>query len=413
MVNIKGLEYYLVGGAVRDMIMGNKNYDEDFVVVGSSPEEMKDRGFDEVGVSNFPVFLDEYGNEFALARTESKSGSGYKGFDVCFDGVTLKEDLKRRDLTINAIAFDMDENEIIDPFGGKADIEARKLRPVSESFKEDPIRALRLARYTARFVFEPTNKAYQYASECSDELDSVPFERILKEIQKTFMQARKPSLFLRVIDRIMDFWVIDMMKEVPAGPTIYHQEGSVFEHTLRVMDEIANKDGYCFKRREMELWMAFAHDIGKLCIGEAGFSDHRNHEKEGVKLIDYFCEIIDGNVPKSIKDSSKFAAKQHGRFSKLCEMKESTAIQMVKSIKDTSGVNKKMMFHLLEADWAGRAPEVDRDIDPIKNRTKRIEHVIDRVDGKYIKAKFDVEEGPKVGDLILQERVKLLREFEK
>lgn len=193
---------YLVGGAVRDMIMGKTPKDYDYVVVGATPQDMLDMGFTQVG-ADFPVFL-KHGEEYALARTERKSGKGYKGFEVSFDPtVTLEEDLKRRDLTINAIARHTATGDIVDPYGGRKDIKNRVLRHVSDAFAEDPLRVLRVARFAARYpdfkIAEETWVMLESIVE-SGELETLTKERVWNELEQAMSTA--PGRFFEVLDHI-------------------------------------------------------------------------------------------------------------------------------------------------------------------------------------------------------------------
>ena len=199
-MNMKNGKVYLVGGAVRDHLLGIQSKDHDYVVVGSTQEEMIEAGFEQVGAS-FPVFLHpETRDEWALARTERKTGVGYHGFDTIFDSsITLEDDLMRRDLTINAMA--MTENfQIIDPFNGIADLEAGILRHTSEAFADDPLRVLRLARFAARYKFSVAPETMELAKKlvASGELDALPRERIWTELYKGFSE-KDPSLMLKVL----------------------------------------------------------------------------------------------------------------------------------------------------------------------------------------------------------------------
>jgi tRNA nucleotidyltransferase/poly(A) polymerase len=181
------MKVYMVGGAVRDKVMGVEPKDRDYVVVGSSPEEMLALGYEQVGAS-FPVFLKD-GCEYALARTERKTGVGYNGFVTTFDpSITLEDDLIRRDLTINAMAMDLDTGEIIDPYGGKRDIQARVLRHTSAAFAEDPVRVLRTARFAARYSFTIDRSTIVLMKQVAPELNHVPQERVFAEFQKGLME---------------------------------------------------------------------------------------------------------------------------------------------------------------------------------------------------------------------------------
>lgn len=177
------MKIYKVGGCVRDLLLGHQPKDVDYVVVGSTPEEMLDHGFEQVGAA-FPVFL-KNGEEYALARKERKVAAGYHGFDVVFDPtVTLEEDLYRRDLTINSMAMDMTTNEIIDPYGGKQDLSKGILRHTSTAFAEDPVRVLRTARFSARYAFTVDYDTIDLMRSVVPELDFVSVERIWTEFEK-------------------------------------------------------------------------------------------------------------------------------------------------------------------------------------------------------------------------------------
>jgi tRNA nucleotidyltransferase (CCA-adding enzyme) len=188
------MKIYMVGGAVRDKVMGVTPKDIDYVVVGSSPEEMLALGYEQVGAS-FPVFL-KNGEEYALARQERKTGVGYNGFETVFDPtITLEDDLIRRDLTINAMAMDLDTGEIIDPYGGRHDIAQGVLRHTSEAFAEDPVRVLRTARFAARYGFKVAEDTIEMMKRVVDELDHVPQERVWTEIEKGLTEQDPVRMF--------------------------------------------------------------------------------------------------------------------------------------------------------------------------------------------------------------------------
>lgn len=188
------MRIYLVGGAVRDTIMGVEPKDRDYVVVGSSPEEMLALGYEQVGAS-FPVFL-KNGEEYALARQERKTGVGYNGFETVFDpSITLEDDLLRRDLTMNAMAMDLETGFLIDPYGGRADITEGVLRHTSEAFAEDPVRVLRTARFAARYGFDIADETVVLMSKVVPEIDHVPAERVFAEFAKG-MAEQRPYLML-------------------------------------------------------------------------------------------------------------------------------------------------------------------------------------------------------------------------
>jgi len=192
---------YIVGGAVRDKLLGREPKDVDYVVVGATPEYMENRGFSRVG-ADFPVFLHpKTKDEYALARTERKTGSGYKGFETRFDpSVTIEDDLARRDLTINAMALDPETNEIIDPFGGRQDLQRKIIRHVGEAFAEDPLRVLRVARFRARYGFDVAPETIQLMKKLNNELKALTKERVWQELEKAMSETR-PDLFFDTLKK--------------------------------------------------------------------------------------------------------------------------------------------------------------------------------------------------------------------
>lgn len=260
------MNIYLVGGAVRDQLLGIKGSDRDYCVTGATPQEMLDLGFHCVG-QDFPVFLHpKTGEEYALARTERKKGHGYKGFECHFSPeVTLEEDLVRRDLTINSIAQDAN-GQLYDPYGGVADLEQRILRHTSCAFVEDPLRVLRLARFYARFAYLGFKVAPETQELCaqiaaSGELEHLTPERIWTETEKA-LNTKNPEcyfLFLKETEALKHiFPQLDALSLVPEDPK-YHPEGNVFAHSILTLKEVAKLT----TRPDVRLAMLL-HDLGKL-----------------------------------------------------------------------------------------------------------------------------------------------------
>lgn len=235
------MKTYLVGGAVRDALMGIESNDRDYVIVGATEQEVLALGYKQVG-ADFPVFLDENGDQWALARTERKTGVGYHGFEVTYDPtVTIEEDLSRRDLTINAIAKDLETGEIVDPYGGQADIEARMLRHVSDAFAEDPLRVIRLARFYARWsnfdiAFPTICMAQDIVS--SGEMNELPDERYWSEMEKMFAQSRRPERFFQALYVFGAYDKINFFKDL-LGPDIY---GKRIKEIARSVNFFHNND---------------------------------------------------------------------------------------------------------------------------------------------------------------------------
>jgi len=302
---------YLVGGAVRDALLNLPVKDKDWVVVGASPAEMLALGFQQVG-RDFPVFLHpETQQEYALARTERKNGSGYTGF-ICYAApdVTLEEDLQRRDLTINAIAQD-DEGRYYDPYNGRADIARRQLRHVSAAFNEDPLRVLRVARFAARFahlgfvIAEETLALMRSMAE-SGELSELTPERVWKETEKA-LETRMPQVYFQVLRDCgalaVLFPELDNLYGVPA-PAKWHPEIDTGVHTLMTLAIAAELSD--------EVDVRFAtlfHDVGKALTPPEKWPSHHGHGLAGVPLVEQLCQRL--RVPNALRDLALLVTEFH------------------------------------------------------------------------------------------------------
>ena len=283
-MNNSPLTVYCVGGAVRDKLLNQPVQDHDWVVVGSTPEEMVARGYKPVG-SDFPVFLHpDTHEEYALARTERKVSQGYKGFTVyASPDVTLEQDLLRRDFTINAIAQDADGN-LIDPYGGQADLKAGILRHVSDAFAEDPVRILRGARFAARFgfAFAPETLALMRAMVDNGEVGALVAERVWQELARGLME-KHPSRFFTTLRECGALRKILPEVEALFGvpqPAHYHPEIDCGIHVLMVIDDAAKND------RTLEVrFAALGHDLGKATTPEDILPRHIGHEQRSVGLL--------------------------------------------------------------------------------------------------------------------------------
>ena len=305
------MKTYLVGGAVRDGLLNLPVKDKDWVVVGASPQQMLERGFEQVG-RDFPVFLHPSSHEeYALARTERKSGSGYTGF-VCYSApdVTLEQDLARRDLTINAIAQDAD-GHYYDPYGGRGDLENRLLRHVSEAFNEDPLRVLRVARFAARYahlnfhIASETLALMQSMAE-SGELSHLTPERVWKETEAA-LQTRNPQVFFQVLRDCgalaVLFPELDNLYGVPA-PAKWHPEIDTGVHTLMTLAMAA--------QLSPEVDIRFAtlfHDVGKALTPPEKWPSHHGHGPAGVPLVAALCERL--RIPNALRDLALLVTEFH------------------------------------------------------------------------------------------------------
>ena len=356
------MKTYLVGGAVRDRLLGLEVKDRDWVVVGATPEEMEAAGYKPVG-ADFPVFLHpETKEEYALARTERKSGKGYKGFVVyAAPEVTLEEDLKRRDLTINAMAED-ETGHLIDPFGGEADLREGKLRHVSPAFAEDPVRILRVARFAARYarwgfrVAHGTNKLMQQMVE-SGEVDALVAERVWTEMEGALGEAQ-PSRFIQVLRACGAlqklFPEIEALFGVPQ-PEAHHPEVDTGEHILLVIDQAAS-----LSRDPQVVFAALVHDFGKGVTPAAEWPQHIGHEGKGADMVKAFCQRF--RVPNEYRDLGVLTAKYHTHCHRAFELKPSTLLRTLESMDAFRKPKRVYKFVLAcEADFRGRKGFEDRD----------------------------------------------------
>lgn len=349
------LDCYVVGGAVRDALFNLPIKDKDWVVVGATPEKMTYLGFTPVG-NDFPVFLHpDSKEEYALARTERKSGRGYKGFTVyASPDITLEEDLLRRDLTINAIAKDKNGN-LIDPYGGLNDIKSRTLRHVSPAFSEDPVRILRTARFAARFsnlgikVDTKTNELMREIVN-NNEVDALVPERIWQELSRALL-SDKPSVFFTTLrdcgalERI--FPELDALFGVPQTEQ-YHPEIDTGVHVMMVVD----------RAREISdeldvIYAALTHDLGKGITPKSKWPSHHGHEAAGVPLVTEMSERM--RTPKEITRLAEIMSDQHLNMHRLNELRHETILKTLKKLDAFRRPDRVKRFALAcQADSQGR-----------------------------------------------------------
>ena len=306
------MKTYLVGGAVRDGLLGITGADRDWVVVGSTPQAMLALGFTPVG-KDFPVFLHpQTHEEYALARTERKTAPGYKGFVVhASPEVTLEEDLARRDLSINAIA-QADDGTLIDPFGGQLDVQHKVLRHVTDAFREDPVRILRVARLAARypdFSVAPATMTLMQDMVAGGEVDALVSERVWQELAKGLMAAQ-PSRMLQVLRECRALRIllpeVDRLYGVPQPPE-HHPEIDTGVHLEMVLDETARVNAPLEVR-----FAALCHDLGKGTTAKELLPRHIGHEQRSVRLLRGLCERW--RVPVHCKELAEVVAREHGHI---------------------------------------------------------------------------------------------------
>lgn len=324
--DLANLNSYVVGGAVRDALLGLPVKDRDHVVIGATPEQMKALGFVAVG-KDFPVFLHpDTHEEYALARTERKTAPGYTGFAFhAAPDVTLEQDLQRRDLTINAIAQHAD-GTLVDPYGGRDDLQNRVFRHVSAAFAEDPVRILRMARFAARFVdfkVAPETQALMRQMVSSGEVDALVPERVWQELSRGLMEG-KPSRMFEVLRecgalaRILP--ELDALAGVPQ-PAQHHPEIDTFVHVMMVVD-LAAKRGLPLPVR----FAALVHDLGKGDTDPAEWPRHIAHEARSVARVDALAKRL--KLPNDVKELSLMTAREHGNVARAQEMRANTIVRL-------------------------------------------------------------------------------------
>ncbi|APZ04795.1 MULTISPECIES: multifunctional CCA addition/repair protein [Kosakonia] len=326
------MKSYLVGGAVRDTLLGLPVKDRDWVVVGATPQEMLDAGYQQVG-RDFPVFLHPQSREeYALARTERKSGSGYTGF-TCYAApdVTLEQDLLRRDLTVNALAQD-ENGTIIDPFNGQQDLRQRILRHVSPAFNEDPLRVLRVARFAARYAhlsFRIADETMTLMRDMTEagELAHLTPERVWKETESA-LRTRNPQVYFQVLRdcgalKVL-FPEIDALFGVPA-PAKWHPEIDTGIHTLMTVSMAA------MLSPEVDVRFAtLCHDLGKGLTPPALWPRHHGHGPAGVRLVEGLCQRL--RVPNELRDLAKLVAEYHDLIHTFPVLQPKTIVKLFDSI---------------------------------------------------------------------------------
>lgn len=365
------MKTYLVGGAVRDLLLGYPHDEKDYVVVGATPDEMLAQGFQLVG-KDFPVFLHPQTHaEYALARTERKTAPGYKGFTVhAAPNVTLEEDLLRRDLTINAMA-QTEDGKIIDPFGGQQDLTNKILRHISPAFAEDPVRILRIARFAARYK----KLGFQIAHETMllmqrmvrhGEVNALVPERVWQEFAKALTED-SPQEFIWVLRHCgalkVLFPELDQLFGVP-NPVRWHPEIDSGVHTLMVLEQAA-----LLSTDPVTRFAALLHDLGKGLTPAIAWPSHPGHEEAGVPLIQALCKRY--RAPREYEELAVITARYHAHVHRFAELKPTTVLKV---LEKTDAFRRPERFEKFliacEADSRGRTFWEDK---PYPQREKMLQ----------------------------------------
>lgn len=403
------MKVYLVGGAVRDILLNEKVNDRDYVVVGATPEQMINNNFIQVQTDslNFPVFKHPQTNEeYALARTEKLSSQGYPLFSFHTEGVSIEQDLIRRDLTINAIAFEMVDDDVVghvDPFNGVNDLKNKVLRHISEAFSEDPFRVFRVARFATKFSdFAIADETIEMMRKMvkSEDFKKISPEKVFKEMLYAF-QYKTPSIFFNTLKRVggLDFHFPEISKliDVPQNP-IYHPEGCAYTHTMLVLDHASNLDS---NYREIIQFCALVHDLGKGITPKEILPKHIGHELAGLPLVNDFCDRF--GVPKFFKKNALVVTEHHLTVHRLKELKPTTVAKLfdkINAYKDSSIV--EILSLTCEADEMGKE-KVE-----YENELLKLFHVAKIVSSSSIPAKYS---GKQFGERLYELRVNAIKNF--
>jgi len=403
------MQIYLVGGAVRDELLGLPIHDRDWVVVGASSEQLLEEGYTQVG-KDFPVFLHpQTREEYALARAERKTGPGYHGFE--FDtssDITLEDDLIRRDLTINAMAKDQ-HNGLIDPFGGADDIKAGLLRHVSKAFREDPVRILRVARFAARFAdrgFTIAEETLQLMREMvkAGEVDHLVAERVWQEMSRALCEPR-PSIFFQslracgALSKILP--EVDRLFGIPQ-PAQHHPEIDTGDHVMRVLDQAR-----LLSDAPEVMFAALMHDLGKGLTPEDEWPSHRGHEESGLDPVKTVCERL--RVPGRYQKLALRVCEHHLRCHRVEEMRASSILKLIQSVDGLRNETRFEQFLLAcEADARGRLGLETRHYPQAGFLRQARKAAMSISITKFVEQGLA---GAKMGQVIHQERIKAIKQM--
>jgi tRNA nucleotidyltransferase (CCA-adding enzyme) len=415
------MQIYMVGGAVRDALLGLPVQDHDWVVVGATPEALIARGYLPVG-KDFPVFLHpDTREEYALARTERKTARGYRGFAVHAEpDVTLEQDLARRDLTINSIAapsidtraaarFDPDFSALIDPFGGQKDLQNKVLRHVTDAFREDPVRILRLARFAARFPdfsVAPETMALMQAMVAEGEVDALVPERVWQEIARGLMEKKPSRMFevlresgalQKLLPEVARLWGVPQ-------PAAHHPEVDTGVHLMMVLDMSAQLEGSLPVR-----FSCLCHDLGKGTTAADALPRHIGHEERSARLLKDVCERL--RVPVECREMADVVAREHGNIHRSESL---NAAALVRLMERCDAFRKPQRFAdvllACECDARGRLGLEDS---PYPQRTRLLEALsaAQAVDTHQLalEAQAAGRGGQQIGEAIHRARVKAVQ----
>ncbi|MBH0011368.1 multifunctional CCA addition/repair protein [Pseudoalteromonas sp. NZS100_1] len=402
-------QVYLVGGAVRDKLLNIKSKDNDYVVIGETPKTMESLGFVPIG-SDFPVYLHpKTKEEYALGRTERKSGKGYTGFVVdASPTVTLEEDLARRDLTINSMALD-EHGNIIDPFNGQTDLQNKTLRHTTEAFVEDPVRVLRIARFLARYGSDwrihPSTYALMRELKNKGELNHLVPERVWLETEKA-LGEKHPELYFEALQGLGIFPELERMVNVPQ-PANHHPEGDVFVHTMLVLRRAADLNFNLETR-----FAALTHDFGK-ALSFKKYGNLRGHEREGVAVVEKFCERL--KVPNRFRDVGVLTSDNHTLCHTIDQLRPQTIHKLiVTNLNALVHPERFIAFtQACQCDAQGRGETLVDKPYPQSAKLRAIHTELQKMDKKLVvqNALKNGKKGPEIGEEVKLAEINCIKAF--
>lgn len=400
-IEAAGGKLYLVGGAIRDEIIGNDVYDRDYSVTGITKEKFQELFPEAINRGkSFEVF-DIERTEFALARKERKIGVGHKEFETeTGENITIEEDLARRDITINAIAKEVLTGKIIDPFNGREDIKNRVIRATTSAFSEDPLRVYRVARIAARTEFTVEENTLKLMETLKEELTTLSKERVFHEFEKA-LQTDKPSIFFNVLRQanVLEVHFKEIYDLIGSlQPVEYHPEGDSYNHTMLVVDKAATLTKDVAIR-----FAALVHDLGKGVTPKSMYPHHYGHDEKGVEIVQQFGNKI--GAPKKWISYGKVSSSQHmkgGIFNKMTPAKKVSFIERVSK--------SKLGLHGLQiVVISDRCSTRDTKLENIEFEQIG-EECISTINGEYIKEKYGIQEGIKLAEKLHEERIRWIKE---
>ena len=396
-----GGRLYLVGGAVRDKMLGRENYDEDYCVVGLDKSEFTSLfPMAKLDGKAFPVFR-MFGREFALARKEKKIGVGHKEFEVISGKeINLREDLERRDITINAMAEDVLSGELFDYFGGKKDLENKIIRAIGKHFKEDPLRVYRVARFSSVLGFKVDDETIKMMNSLKSELKFLSKERVFEEFRKA-LASKKPSVFFSVLRKadVLDVHFMPIYKLIGAlQPEKYHPEGDAYNHTMICLDKS------CGYTSDLKIrFSVLVHDLGKGETPKEEYPHHYGHEERGVDVVKKFSREL--GVPNAWRKCGVVAAREHMRGGIFNKMKPSKKVEFIERV-DKSYLGLDGLQIVVDCDKGGRT---ENNLDFLSIGKK----CLSEVTAKKVANKYNLKPGIALGKKLHEERVTWMKNLTK